>query len=563
MNRVLTISLICCLFLTVFCYQVESKPVKQLGKFRQKEQPVLPDYLPEKKDNGFTLPAIPEKRVFSPAGPVFLLKGVVFEGNTVFSNQALNQVAILFLNREVGMADLEELRYQITKLYVDKGFPNSGALIKPGQTVDDGVVTYEIIEGHLNEISIAGNGRLSSDYIRKRIWPDTQAVFNTDVLQERFQMLLQDPLIDRMRGRILPGRKPGDAILGLDVTRKKPYELNLIADNHSPPGLGAERLLLDGTLRNLTGFGDSLDLLLGLTRGTKEMGSAFSIPLFYRNMLTIGYNRSDNNVVEAPLDELDIESELESFRVSFNHSVYQSLEQKFDLGVTLETEESKTSLLGRPFSFSEGYVDGRSQLSALRFIQSYQDRSLDYAFVLRSTLSIGMDLFGSTIHSDGRIDSQFVAWLGQLQHAHRLGENWGQIIFRGDIQIADDRLLPMEQFSVGGATTVRGYRENEIVRDNGYAVSLEWRIPLWEGKARENGLKVLQIAPFIDYGSGWDKGGYSDNRLLSSAGVGLLWTSRRINAEVYFAHGFEEVFSKGEHDLQDDGIHFSVTINLL
>lgn len=562
MNRLVKASMLFFLFIFAVCCQVESKPLKSLGKYRPKDQPILPDYIPEKKEKDFTMPSVPEKRKSFPAGPVFVLKGVAFEGNTVFSDKELSQVAIGFLNQVVGMTDLEELRYQMTRLYVDNGYPSSGALIKPGQKVNDGVVIYKIIEGRLNEISITGNGRLRKNYIRERVWPDPQAVFNTNVLQEQFQMLLQDPLINQMKGRILPGAKAGEAQLDLDVSREKPYELNLIADNHAPPGLGGERLMLDGSFRNLTGFGDSLDLLLGHSKGTDEVNAAFAVPFNYRNTLTIGLNRSNNNVVEAPLDKLDVESNLVSYRMTLNHSAYKSLQRQLDLGFTLETEESKTSLLGRPFSFSEGYTNGKSRVSALRLIQSYQDRSPTRAFVLRSTLSVGIDAFGATIHSDGRVDSRFVSWLGQLQYAHRLGEKLGQIIFRGDTQIADDRLLAMEQFSVGGATTVRGYRENELLRDNGYALSLEWRIPVWKSQAIKGESKLIQIASFFDYGAGWNKGDSTNDNRLSSAGVGLLWTSQKINAELYVAHGFEDTASKPEHDLQDDGIHFSVTINL-
>jgi hemolysin activation/secretion protein len=221
--------------------------------------------------------------------------------------------------------------------------------------------------------------------------------------------------------------------------------------------------------------------MVGLTQGTDEVNTSFSIPVHHRNtLLTIGYNRSKNTVIEEPLDDLDVESRLTSVRIALNHPVYKTLQRRVDLGLTLETQKSETSLLGIPFSFSEGYDDGESRVSALRFTQSFQDRSISHAFVFRSTLNFGLDILDATIHSDGRTDGEFVTWLGQFQYAHRFEEKLGQIIFRGDAQISDDNLLSMEQFSLGGATTIRGYRENEIVRDNGIVLSMEWRVPVWE-----------------------------------------------------------------------------------
>lgn len=564
MKKVLRIGLASFLVLILFCFQAQADMQQKTKGYRpSKEQPELPPYLPEKKGKDFTLPPVHEKRDISPSGHIFVLTGVEFEGNTIFSDQELNRTAAPFLNQNISLADLEELRYRLTKQYLDKGYPNSGALIRPGQTVDDGVITYTLVEGRLNEIKIAGNQRLRPAYIRNRIWPDPDAVFNTEVLQESFQILLQDPLIKRMNGQILPGTQPGQALLDLVVTREKPYEMSITTNNHSPPSLGSQQLLLGGVLRNLTGFGDSLNLLVALTQGTDDWNVRFSIPVTRRNtLLTIGYNRTNNTVIEEPLDDLDVKSKLESARISFNHPVYKTLQRNADLGFTLETKKSETYLLDTPFSFSKGYDNGKSKISALRFVQSFQDRSVSHAFVLRSTISLGLDLFDATIHSDDLPDGEFVAWLGQFQYARRLGGKWGQIIVSGNVQISDDHLLSMEQFSLGGASSVRGYRENEMVRDNGTFLSSEWRIPVWKWSSNKWGDGQLLVAPFVDFGSGWNKSDDSNENSLCSAGIGLLWESPRIKAELYLAHGFEDAVSKAEHDLQDDGIHFSVTIKL-
>ena len=44
--------------------------------------------------------------------------------------------------------------------------------------------------------------------------------------------------------------------------------------------------------------------------------------------------------------------------------------------------------------------------------------------------------------------------------------------------------------------TVRGYRENRQVTDQGFFASLEFRFPLWTS---EDGHNSIQIAPFFDY----------------------------------------------------------------
>ena len=541
-----------------------SGPLNSLGKIPSKPEPELPQFLPDKPDQGFTLPDLREPELRLPTAPILVLKEVIFEGNTIFSDQELAQVAAQFLNQPVSLADLEELRHLLTQFYVDQGYVNSGAVITPDQEVADGSLIYQIVEGRLNEIYVTGNGRLKETYIQKRIWPKPDRSFNILTLQERFQLLLQDPLIKQMNGRILPGETPGQASLELEVTRKKPYELSLVFDNHSPPSLGSERILADGVLRNLTGYGDSLHLLLGHTKGDDEIDTRFSIPLnHYNTLFTAGYSRSSNEVVEAPLESIDVESRLKRVWMELNHPVYQTLSTRFDLGFTLDSQESKTFLLDTPFSFSKGYEAGKARVNAVRLIQAFQYRSSYHAFVLRSSLNLGVNLFDSTIHSDDLPDSEFISWLGQLQYAVRLGDRFGQVIFRGMTQLANDNLLSMEQFTVGGAATVRGYRENQVVRDNGYVLSLEWRVPVWEDKVagQEKDRQIL-AAPFVDLGRGWNKGEYPASKTLSSAGIGLLWHGPWVDAQVYYAHGLDDVPPRAEHNLQDDGIHFKVAVKI-
>lgn len=74
--------------------------------------------------------------------------------------------------------------------------------------------------------------------------------------------------------------------------------------------------------------------------------------------------------------------------------------------------------------------------------------------------------------------ASFFSWQGQHQLVRRVGNRGIQMISKANAQMKKDQLLPLGKFSVGGANTVRGYRENLYVRDNGVLSSLEFRIPL-------------------------------------------------------------------------------------
>lgn len=551
---------------------------------KPKDSPKLPEYLPEEGSpesrKNFTLPPVPEKRTPQSEGEsqtdetdksqtkLFELKGVKFEGNTLFSHEQLSKIAAPFINQIAGMAELEEIRYQITRYYVDKGYINSGALIKPNPNVTDGVVTYLIIEGRLTNIKIKGNGRLKENYIKKRVWKDADKPFNTRKLQDYFQMLLQDPLIDKMDGNIVPGIKQGEAELDIDVTRARPYDLSISASNHSSPNLGSEKLSINQTVRNLTGFGDSLNAVFDFTEGTQEIDALYAVPINSNNTtLALNYNYSRNEIVSKPFDPLNIESRLKSTKLSLSHPIYHTLRRDISMGVSVKSEETRTYIDGS-FSIFEGSENGVDKATVVQLTQSFDDRTTRQVMALRSTFSFGLDMLSPTLHSESLPDGEFAAWLGQVQYARRFDGKAGQIIFKGNVQLADDRLFAMEQFTLGGGDSVRGYRENKHTGDNGYLFSIEWRVPVWESQktGHEEQTKLLQIAPFMDYGSAWDKEHFtresdrSDNT-LHSVGIGLLWSTPKLDTQIYYGYAIEDDESDDEYDIQDDGIHFSVTYN--
>ena len=105
---------------------------------------------------------------------------------------------------------------------------------------------------------------------------------------------------------------------------------------------------------------------------------------------------------------------------------------------------------------------------------------------------------------------------------HKRFTDWGlQVISRLNVQLATQPLLSLEQIAVGGRYTVRGYRENQLVRDNAILASVKIRIPLVRNTWWAD---VVQLAPFIDYGYSWNTQLVTPApRSLASVGLGLRW----------------------------------------
>jgi len=527
-----------------------------------REKP-LPEFLPQQSEDDFVLPKPPVEIESDkmPTRKLFMLKGLVFTGNTIFSAKELKSVAQPFLNKAVGLADLEEIRLRLTNKYIQAGYVNSGAIL-PNQDAKDGIITYNLTEGHLSQINISGTERLKPAYIRDRLWTGEGEILNTKELQKRFQLLLSNPMVERLNGSLKPGINPGEGILDLQVKRAKAFLLNIGVDNHRSPSTGSEQAQFDSHIYNLSGYGDLLSVYASQTSGAFDIDLNYSIPLNAQDTrfkMYFGYTNS--SVVEEPLNQADIDSDYQYLELGLSHPLLSNLKEKFVIEARLAFKKSHSYLFDEGTPFSLGMEDdGSSQTTVLRFSQEYTRRESNKVLALRSTFNIGLDAAGATINSDAP-DGKFVTWLGQAQYAHRFGQLPGQLLVRGNIQLSNQELLPLERFAVGGPSTVRGYRENSYVRDNGFWSSIEYRYPIY-GDPDDKKKNSLQLAPFFDFGNGWNKNDWDKDTMLSSAGLGLLWKSQRFSAELYLAHGFKNLTNPNEYNWQDDGISFKLSANI-
>ncbi len=488
----------------------------------------------------------------------FALNKVIFKGNHIFSDAELNQVIKDYLNTNINPEQLQQLKNAITKYYIDKGYINSGAVI-PDQPVDKGVIRIKIVEGSLVEVQVSGNLRLNSDYIKARV--KANQALNLQDLQDGLQMLLEDPLLKRINAELKPGTALGEAILNLKVEEDRPYTLQFNFNNYRSPSIGAYRSEVQAWHRNLTGSGDSLYVRYGLTKGLKDYTVKYDLPLNYNGTtLSFRVDRSDSEVIEFPFDQLDIESDAKIYSIGLRHPIINKPKESLELGLNFEQRNSKSFLLGRPFSFSPGVNFGESNISVIRFSQNYLNRGKEHVIAARSVFNFGVDAFGATINDDGSPDSEFFSWLGQFQYVEQLTIN-SHMIFRTDVQLSDQSLLPLEKFSVGGFASVRGYRENFLTRDNGVVSSLEWRISLKQ--LMNINTRLLEFVPFIDYGRAWNNNHNELQQLkhIYSAGLGLRWhPNQYIRSQVYWGYALKDIPEQDNDNLQDKGIHFELSL---
>ncbi|HEY9624803.1 MAG TPA: ShlB/FhaC/HecB family hemolysin secretion/activation protein, partial [Crinalium sp.] len=484
-------------------------------------------------------------------------------GSTVFSEADFAPITAPFTHRPLTFAELFQVRNAITQLYVEHGYVTSGAYIPP-QTVDSGVIQIQVVEGSLDDIAITGNRHLRSSYVRSRLAIAADTPLNVNHLLERLQLLQLDPLIQSISAELAAGVRPGTSTLNVEISEADPFNGEIVLDNGRSPAVGSFRRQITLTHANVLGLGDSLSIGYANTDGSNEVDASYTIPINPRNgTISFSTGFSDSDIIEDPFDELDIESTSRYYELTYRQPVIQTPNEELALSVTASRQESRSEFLGNvgdpiPFPAIGADENGRTRISALRFAQEWTQRGSRDVFAARSQFSLGLDALDSTVSNEGP-DSRFFAWRGQAQWVHLLAKDT-LFVLRSDLQLTGDELLAQEQFGVGGQRSVRGYRQDQLLTDNGFLASAEVRVPIFRVRS-VNG--ILHLIPFIDFGMGWNNGDRPDpdpNTLLS-AGLGLQWQmGDRFSARLDWGIPLIDVNSEGD-SLQENGLYFSVRWN--
>ncbi|WP_442946475.1 ShlB/FhaC/HecB family hemolysin secretion/activation protein [Nostoc sp. 'Peltigera malacea cyanobiont' DB3992] len=486
-------------------------------------------------------------------------------GSTVFSAQELALATAEFTKRPISLTEVYQARSKITELYVKNGYITSGAYIPP-QTIQSGVLKIQVVEGKLEDIQVTGTRRLNPNYVRSRLAIATSPPLNRQRLLEALQLLQLNPLIQNVTAELSAGSRTGTSLLEVKISEAKTFSGQIVLDNGRSPSVGSFRRGLRLNEANLLGLGDGLSVGYTNTDGSNSFDASYTLPLNPRNgTLTFNYGTTSSNVIEPPFDFLDIESASRYYELTFRQPIIQTPTQEFALGLTASRRESDISSLlqreGVPASeLSPGADDeGRTRVSALRFFQEWTSRNSREVIALRSQFSLGIDVLNATVNQDAP-DSRFFAWQGQAQWARLLAPET-LLLLRLNTQLASTKLLPIEQFGLGGQDSIRGYRQDYLLTDNATFVSAEVQVPILRLPQINS---ILQVIPFVDFGVGWNTSGQDnpDRNTLAAVGLGLRWAQGdRFTVRLDWGIPLVSVNNSNERTLQENGLYFSLLYN--
>ena len=486
---------------------------------------------------------------------------IAVEGSSVFSPDELAALTAPYENRPISFETLQALGQELSRLYVERGYVTSGVVL-PEQSANDSVV-LRAVEGRLAGVVPEGNRRMRDGAVERRVLHYVDAPVNLADVQRGLRNLQNDPLVERVNAELEPGATLGESLLRVRVTERRPFELDVLAGNDRSAAIGEDHATFGFAYHGLVGNGDSLRARFGGSDGARDNALSYHVPLTAGGVaLDLVASEQDADIVEEPFAAIDITSRIETFGATVRKPFFDTGERALHGLVSFEHKRSESTLLDVPFSFGAGEVDGKARGSAVGVGVEWTRRASAGVVAFRAMAEAGVDVLDATRHADDGVpDSDFGLLVGQLQYARRIKWRESRLLVNGTMQLTDEPLLAMYKLPVGGRRSVRGYRESQLVRDQGFVASAELQFPAAVDASGQRRGK-LDFAVFADYGVSQDESvplTGSRREHLASVGVGVLWDPLPgLHLEVYRGADLADRDNPGDA-LQDRGIHYNVS----
>jgi len=520
----------------------------QLPQFSHK---IVPEFLNNEVSVKQVLPKISDSLKNNQRNQRVLVKKVRIQGNTVLTRSALLPIIKDYVGSTITNSQLHQMAFEITQLYIENGYINSGVIL-PDQEIENGTVIFLAIEGKLGNVYVTGNKSLGESYFVNQ-FKEKNSPLNLNDLKSRLNEIKNNPLVESVNAEVLPSDNQALAELKINVVEKKAYQLTTGVDNYRSPGIGAERVFLSARHGNITGHSDLLTGQIGITRGLKDYSLKYILPInLISSKLSAYYVNSDAQIVEND-PELKIESE--SSLIGFNWLLDQRWSGKTTSSYVAGYEQltSKTLIDGDSSVIGCG-ESGECESNIIIISANWDKKTNRLQQHTNFTLRKGLNSQESKrLTSVGNPNT--AAFYTHWKITQSLSRGLGMFRLNSKLQYAMDSLVGSEKFSLGGVATVRGYRENSVVRDNGFLFSSEW--------IQKTSFKGTFITAFVDYGVGWNKEINTDKDHLLSMGGGVAWQKMKsINTELFV--GVPLLQRPDEFkNLQDFGIHFSLLYHII
>lgn len=401
---------------------------------------------------------------FTPQGPCFVIRRIELSGATLLSPSAKNRLTAPWINQCLDMARLTRLTDAVSDWYISRGYITSRAFLTE-QDLSGGVLHLAVLEGKLQHIRLEG----VPDRTLKMTFPGLEGkILNLRDIEQGMEQL------NRVRQRpveieILPGERQGYSVVNLTATPEFPLSGSVSFDNSGQKSTGTGQL--NGALygNNLLGLADKWFISGGRSsdfsnsKDAQNFAAGVSIPYGY-GLLDYSYSWSNYlSTIDNNGYFWRSTGDTETHRLTGSWVLFRNGDIKTGVSAGI------THRINRNYLDDVLLATSSRKLSSLSLGINHTQKIASGVATLNPTFTQGVPWFGAEDDSDKQGDvpkAEFRKWSLNGSFQRPLADKlwWLTSVY---FQWSPDRLYGSERLTLGGETSVRGYKEQYLSGDNG------------------------------------------------------------------------------------------------
>ena len=489
-----------------------------------------------------------EARPAQPAAPVdtrcFPIKDIELSGADSLSDGEKARLLKPFIDQCLGVTQLNELLKVITDHYIEKGLVTSRAYL-PQQDMSAGHLKVLVVEGKLEGLKGADGSKLSDRELGMAFPGKAGELVNLREIEQMVDQLNRLPS-NQAQMELSPGKAVGGSEVLVKNTPQTPWRAGLSRSNDGQRSTGEQQWGTTFDWDSPLGLADQLNLRGGHDAMTDHQHTSnnamlnYSLPWGWWNF-TYTYSQSEYR------------SQAQSNGFNFKQTGDSENHQLRVERVIHRDAVSKTSVsTGLSYLRTNNFIeDSKLKLSSNRISEAQfginHGRRVGSAFV---NLDLGMqegigilDAQGNGHPGPGEPDARYRKYSATASYLQPF-KVWGESFSFSSLmtgQRSEDVLFSPQRTSLGGQSSIRGYKDQSLSGDSGgyWRNDLRWSRPV--------SLEWLRPV-FAEYGTslGYDQGVISGTRYngdqhgrMSSNSVELFARGQHVAASVTFAHSLE------------------------
>lgn len=439
-----------------------------------------------------------------------LLESMNIKGNTVYKQEEINKMITLEKGQIVNLRKLDENLRNIENKYKADGYIL--ARVSDVNIAPDGKLSVTISEGIVDKIVVKGNKKTKTFVITREMRTKIGKPFNAKEARRSLERIHNLGYFEDVNVKLNAGQGENNVEVEITVVEQNTGQFMIGAGYSTADGFVGILGIGD---KNFMGVGDSANIRWEFGgKDNKNYDFSYFKPWLTKNELGAGLSLyNSTHEYQDYYDNGDDKARYDRKRKGFELTLSQPISEKVKVFGTIKNRE-------------DIYVKAISGYWPQYYEQYPERKKEDFGTTRSVTLGISSDTRDNIYNPmEGRkilFSSEFAGAGGDFNFNKFYVESSWYYKLKGQDQVIALRFnggyatgtMPVSQrFAVGGAETLRGYKDDIFRGYKMLLTSAEYRFPI---------IKRIQGVLFTDYGYAWDKGmDFSLGDMKLGYGLGL------------------------------------------